>query len=389
MIQSTRRTVFVSRLGLGVTAVLLVAAALPDRALALGQGQGNAPSCGNISASDHVVTGVPTAVTGVGGDTCYVPGSTGSPYGGPPQGPPPSRPPQPFKPGATCTFDTFEPDTFTPSTNTVTTGGGSGQWFPNQAQADAITTIMDTTNQLEPFQNTGKFDNNGNCTNVTLVQSFCIMGRWQWTQLPGAQICWVPQATPSPVIMPPTWTPPQIVPSIQQFTKLVSPGIISSKPDQAGLVNAPTCFYVDGLTIPQAQDYDMVLQGPSTPFTGPWGGRSIFVTIRFHIAYQAQQWNFGDGSSLEAPLPTNPALCAGSSAPIQTAHVYTHFSQGLSNDAFPVTVTETYGVDASYVYVDARGPQPAVSLGTLGTFSVTTLPYARRVIQEQGVPVGG
>ena len=392
MIRLSRHRSAAERSAIGAAAALLLTVLTPGPALALGNGQGSVPSC-TRTGSANVVLGSPAQVNGDAMATCYVPGTTAGRTFGPTKAwPPPPRaqPKNTFKPGDTCTFVVNQPDTFSPpaTLHSQFFGAGWGEWYPNPVQADAITQILDTKDAFEPFLVTGTFDSNGFCTNTNLIQSLCLLGRVAPTQLPGgAPMCWVFRLPPQPLIMPGGLNPGgvtlQILQVMGSIKGLVQPGTIKSRPDLAGLVNTPTCFYVDGMNIPQSQAYDVVLEGPDMG-----EGRHLFFTFRIEVSYQGTRWDFGDGSSEEVAPPAD--LCGGSTAQLQTAHVYRHYSQGQPSDAYHVTANATYGVHVSEAWIDADGMH-GLDLGNGGVppFTVVTRPYLQRILQAQGVPVSG
>ena len=172
----------------------------------------------------------------------------------------------------------------------------------------------------------------------------------------------------------------------QQVTRLINPGTITAWPAQPipGLVNAPTCFFVDQMNVPQSQSWDIVLAPP----TGDPTNRVLFYTFRIQVSYQGTQWDFGDGNPEQVALPRQ---CLGvSQDSVQTAHPYHRYSDGRPGNAFQVTATETYAIQVTEYWADSRGVRPPLNLGDGGAGPITVSPngLAKTIIQEEGVPIG-
>jgi hypothetical protein len=234
-----------------------------------------------------------------------------------------------------------------------------------------------------PWTATGWIDENGNCVPKN--------GTVFWNQP-----CAVP--FPSPGIsgcviqvphLPPTLPPPTLADlGFDPLTLLgtvrgnVRPGTITSSPAQVGLVNTPTCFYVNGMNNAQPQYFQIVLQANFEP---PPYNRGIYYVFRIEISQTATTWNFGDGSSDETP--PGP-FCVGSGQ-MATAHRYLRYSGLQPNGAFQVTATESYGAHVVEYWYDTQPEAKDLGDGGIPAFNVVAGPVAMPVIQEEGVPVAG
>jgi hypothetical protein len=162
-----------------------------------------------------------------------------------------------------------------------------------------------------------------------------------------------------------------------------SPGTIHSAPATKGLVNAPVCFWIDGITIPKEQDLTLVLPGPVDG-----SGRQVFFTYFARIQFQGVTWNFDEpsGDTSSAPLPPDCPV-----RPLIVAHQYSRISDERHPDLrYHVTATENYSISVVVYWYDsngAHGPQPVDPGVTAPT--LTTDPYPQYVGQVEGVPIGG
>jgi hypothetical protein len=193
------------------------------------------------------------------------------------------------------------------------------------------------------------------------------------------------QSVTSPGGLDPNQVSAKLVNLRDRFQSFIQPGQISSAPAQAGLVNYPTCFFVNGMNIPQQATYVLKLMGPDDGF-----GRHIFFVFQITISYQRVQWDFDtpNGVHDEAALPNQ---CLGRTGQLQTAHTYAGYSDPRPGGVYEVTATQTYGVDVTEFWVDSSNQLQSRSLGDAGVppINVTLGPYPQRVIQEEGVPIAG
>jgi hypothetical protein len=176
-----------------------------------------------------------------------------------------------------------------------------------------------------------------------------------------------------------------------RMMQLIHPGQITSRPAQPnpGLVNTPTCFFIDGASI-DGQDvnrpatFEMVLLGPADAT-----GRQVYYVFRIDVALETNgvAWTFGDGSSTTEALP--PACQGASSAPLQFAHRYLRYSPPAG---FPVTATETFTLHVTEYWYDSDGtPHRPLPLADLPPITVNPGPaagFTKAIVQEEGVPIG-
>ena len=177
---------------------------------------------------------------------------------------------------------------------------------------------------------------------------------------------------------------------IAQMEQRIVPGHISSMPAQPapGLVNTGTCFFVDGVNIAgedavQGATFEVAVLGPPDA-----SRRQIYYVFRLQMHLDGITWNFGDGSTEVDPQLPEP--CRGRASTPQTlafSHTYRRYSDA---PGFPVSASESFVIDATEYWVDARathGPQNA------GRLTATALPggqpFVKTIVQEEGVPIGG
>jgi hypothetical protein len=179
--------------------------------------------------------------------------------------------------------------------------------------------------------------------------------------------------------------PPQIVaPFFANVlgTIQASPGTIHSAPASKGVVNAPVCFWIDGVTIPAERDLTLVLTGPIDT-----SGRQVFYTFLAKIQFQGVTWDFDEPSG-DNSLTTSPFCPSG---PLVVAHQYSRISDERHPDQrYHVTATETYSISVVVFWYDFGGKHgpfpvdPGVSAPTLSPDM-----YLQYVGQVEGVPIGG
>jgi hypothetical protein len=182
--------------------------------------------------------------------------------------------------------------------------------------------------------------------------------------------------------LPPSFIQPFVVNLKGQLQRLVNPGTISALPAQWGLVRIPSCFWLQGASVPNDQWFQLVIIGPD----------SIVYTLRIHIFLTTTAWNFDDAldpANSQAPVPPQ---CLAPGRLQLTSHRYVRVSdRGAEADGtYHVTATLTYGIEAFQFWFDGvpNGPL-AIDLGSQNTLSVTTPFHPHAVIQEEAVPQGG
>jgi hypothetical protein len=170
-------------------------------------------------------------------------------------------------------------------------------------------------------------------------------------------------------------------------------GQISSRPDNPnpGLVNVPTCFYVTGATVDGAvadpqQDYywEQIVQGPDLG-----EGRHVYYVLLVHVSYLDTVWDFGDGTTAtvgKGGSVADPRCGNVSGQQLATTHTYVRYSAG---DGYHVTVTHHFGIDVSEMWRDGAGAHQINVPNAIPPVAVVPAnqPYAKSIIQEEGVPV--
>lgn len=207
--------------------------------------------------------------------------------------------------------------------------------------------------------------------------NFCREGAPAATDVPCAF------AQPHPVT-PATSPPPPIGPYVAQVAGglRAGAGTIASLPSPNGLVNLPTCFWLEGVTIPDERDFKIVLPGPPDP-----ANRRIYYTYLIRVFFSGVDWNFDDpfGNDQVAPHP------ACGQHPQLTAHSYEMISEKWSSDGFyHVSATEKYQVTVDLYWDDSYGPHHrSVDPGIPLPITVSPPgPYNQYVGQVEAIPMG-
>ena len=158
-------------------------------------------------------------------------------------------------------------------------------------------------------------------------------------------------------------------------------GAIQSAPATRGVVNAPVCFWIDGMGIPVEQDLTLILPGPADS-----SGRQVFYTFLARIRFLGVDWNFDDpaGNAQVAP----PSQCSGHDQLV--AHLYPQISDGRNGDnTYHVSAVERYSITVDAFWIDsngAHGPTPVDA----GVATPTLIPgiHPQVVGQVEGIPLG-
>jgi hypothetical protein len=187
------------------------------------------------------------------------------------------------------------------------------------------------------------------------------------------------------VIVPADSPPPPVAPYIANVVRdlQTAPGSVHSLPSPNGLVNLPTCFWIDEMAVPAERDLTLVLPGPPDP-----SGRRIFYTYLIRVFFAGVDWNFDDpfGNDQVQPHP------ACGQHPQLTAHSYQMISEKRSADGFyHIAPTEKYQVTVDLYWDDTYGPHHrAVDPGI--QLPITVSPpqaYSQFVGQVEAIPVSG
>lgn len=363
-----------------------------------------APGCTpglRIEVPSTRTPGVPVPVTGTGSVTCPTPESTSGGSFGASQdrqtGPPGT-------PGQDCTAQVLKRLEFN-----LTDGGGYLLFWvdpmrfqgiqsgtPEPIDADRLVSgtspqqfFMDagSTDYWVPYTLNGKWDQTGfKCVPKDpndIAASFTSNCNFNGNPFPACLIAAGHNLTSGGLSV--ASIPGGLASLRQRVRDQIDPGVISSWPAQPipGLVNAPTCFFVDRMNIPQSTTIEIALAPP----TGDPTGRVIYFIFRIVISYQDTRWDFGDGNHEEVGLPRQ---CLGvSQDSVQTAHPYHRYSDGVPGNAFQVTATETYAIQVTEYWADTAGVH-TLNLGDGGVGPITVNPgsLAKTIIQEEGVPIG-
>jgi hypothetical protein len=159
-------------------------------------------------------------------------------------------------------------------------------------------------------------------------------------------------------------------------------GTVGSLPSPNGLVNLPTCFWIDDIAVPDERDFTMVLPGP------PDGtNRRIYYTYLVRVFFAGVDWSFDDPFGNEQVRP-HPAC---GQHPQMTAHSYQMISEKHSADGYyHVSATEKYQVTVDLYWDDSYGAHhQAVDPGVALPITVSPQgPYRQYVGQVEGIPIG-
>jgi hypothetical protein len=178
-------------------------------------------------------------------------------------------------------------------------------------------------------------------------------------------------------------------------------GAISSTPagPNPALVNAPTCFFVNGLTAdgqPVATTTNQIVTSFQITLMDPQAFdaffRHVVYTFRIDVTYDGTDWKFGDTpASISNPKLDPNALCGGNAAGSQlsASYIYTKYSLKQPNGIFTVTAQHHYSVRVTAWWHDLGGPHSVDLTGTLNlpTLNVDATATNIQVVQEMGVPI--
>jgi len=189
---------------------------------------------------------------------------------------------------------------------------------------------------------------------------------------------------PYPITRPNS-PPPPVAPYVARVLGdlKAQPGTINSLPNPKGLVNLPTCFWVDNMAIPAEKNYTLVLAGPPDS-----SGRQIFYTYLIRLFFGGIEWNFDDpmGNVETAPHP------ACGQHPQLTAHNYQTISEkrGNADGTYHVVAREKYQITGDMYWADSyRTHHEPVDPGVQLPIVISTDPaYHQFVGQVEGIPVG-
>jgi hypothetical protein len=218
---------------------------------------------------------------------------------------------------------------------------------------------------------------NGQCQGDGPWMDVCVPFQWP---SPQRVPCFIREPH---LITPATSPPPSITPYVRRVVGdlVTQPGSIHSLPAEKGLVNLPTCFWLEGLAVPQERDSTLVLPGAPDA-----SGRRIYYTFLIRVFFANVAWDFGDpfGNGQTVPDP------ACGQRPQLTAHSYPMISEKASPDGrYHVRATENYQVTVDLYWDDSYGAhRRPVDPGIPLPVTVTTPVYDQYVGQVEAIPVG-
>jgi len=184
-------------------------------------------------------------------------------------------------------------------------------------------------------------------------------------------------------ITPATSPPPAVAPFVSQVVNGLhaGAGTMRSLPSPNGLVNLPTCFWIEGASIPDERDFTLLLQGPPDA-----SGRSIYYTYLVRVFFAGVDWDFDDPFGNDEVQP-HPAC---GQHPQLTAHSYPMISEKRNADGrYHVTASERYQVTVDRYWVDSYGPhhQPVDPGVPLPITISPPGPYDQYVGQVEAIPM--
>ena len=186
------------------------------------------------------------------------------------------------------------------------------------------------------------------------------------------------------LILPANSPAPSVAPYVASVVRDIKAqaGTLHSMPSPNGLVNLPTCFWIEGIGVPDERDFTLVLPGPPDP-----SNRRIYYTYLIRVFFAGVDWSFDDpfGNDHTQPHP------ACGQHPQLTAHSYQMISQKRNSDGYyHVTAIEKYQVTVDLYWDDSYGPHHiAVDPGIPLPITVSPPgPYNQFVGQVEGIPIG-
>jgi hypothetical protein len=239
--------------------------------------------------------------------------------------------------------------------------------------------ITAATNDVFALYAQGGTYQGGQCQTSGGWQDFCQLGP---VAVPNPDPCILAQPHR---ITPGESPPPAVGPYLARVIAdlKAQAGTMRSLPSPNGLVNLPTCFWLDGVGVPDERDLTMTLPGPPDP-----SNRRIYYTYLVRVFFAGIDWNFDDpyGNDQVQPHP------ACGQHPQITAHSYQMISQKRSSDGvYHVTAAERYQVTVDVYWDDSYGPhhQPVDPGVQLPIIISPPGPYDQYVGQVEAIPTTG
>jgi hypothetical protein len=395
-------------LGGGVLATLLLAVSGPLPAGAAGGGQGQSPDCSAQLISTRVTYNRPVAVLDGQAAACYYSsGMPGQSFGTPPGKAPVVHHP----PGTDCWRVIYEPNTFRVNDDgsvsqytppSVADGGGWYTWPTGYGNFLGLghLNMAETSNVYTPFLGHGTWDASGTVCNVPNGPSNgnglgweagCTppgppgLGLDQLIMYTGLSSEECVHTEPNPVVGNPRATVGQLVPILRGLNADIAPGTLTSMPQQAGLVNVPTCFWIEPPASPAQNAFDGEIFDIVIPGQPDGNGRIVFYTFRVTLAAPQLTWHFGDNSGSDDGMAPQ---CAGQhpEAVAHAGHVYRAYD---ARPGYQVTVEEDYPITIDEYWWDTGQHHVTIDPAAVGAAPphLVAGPYLQPVLQEEGVPV--
>jgi len=186
------------------------------------------------------------------------------------------------------------------------------------------------------------------------------------------------------LILPANSPAPSVAPYVASVVRDIKAqaGTLHSMPSPNGLVNLPTCFWIEGIGVPDERDFTLVLPGPPDP-----SNRRIYYTYLIRVFFAGVDWSFDDpfGNDHTQPHP------ACGQHPQLTAHSYQLISEKRNLDGYyHITATEKYQVTVDLYWDDSYGPHhSAIDPGVQLPIIVSPPgPYNQFVGQVEAIPIG-
>jgi len=352
----------------------LMPAAAPRPAAAFTQ-TGNGAYC-TAGFLGGVQLGQVAAVSGGAAVNCPAPGP--GPGGTARSGPQPPRPSAPtFREHDDCSFQVNYPVSYTETA----LGGGQPTDFigplPPKFFSPPARTLLGTNDMFVPWRISGWYDAQGNCVPKN--------GTVYYTDLcavpfpsPGIANCVVivPHPVPGGPVSPASLGLDPLT-LLGDVRRLIRPGTLSTLPAAFGLVGLATCFFVNGMSTPNTNTFEVTLRG-----TPDGSGRAVYYVFRIEVQFDGLTWDFGDGSATADPGLPGP--CGGAAA----SHTYRTYTRTSPDQPFQATATERYSVHVTEFWFDGQPGFADLGDAGIAPFQVTTPALAVRVLQEEGVPIG-
>lgn len=157
-------------------------------------------------------------------------------------------------------------------------------------------------------------------------------------------------------------------------------GQIGSAPPTKGVVNIPTCFWIDGQGIPDDRKLSVTVAGAPDA-----EGRQIYYTLLIDVAFVRAAWNFDDPHN-DTANATPPTQCGQHNQ--LTAHQYVEISEARHPDQkYHVVAAEHYAITGEVYWTDSYGSHHQNVDSGLGDVVISTPDYPQYVGQIEAIPI--